>query len=202
VRGPQGVASYTVFNWVLALLVVLGTMAFIVGRYCCICCPKKCKLLRYGHREPTKRTWACGFTDLPDGSIGYPLAERAGVRCLLLCFVLFLMCVRVCIRVLRCDLTTCVVCCRRCRSMFILSQTNGNQQLTANSATIASSTGTAAMAIVTGLVPVTEQLLINISSQAVAPMLVNLSTVSKVSVVMPVGSGTITMCRPSPLRWI
>lgn len=70
------------------MLLPLAVALFIFGRYCCCCMrPGRCSFLRCGTAAPTRKSPCCGFTDLSDGTVGYPLWERACTYALMFVFL-------------------------------------------------------------------------------------------------------------------
>lgn len=86
----QSVSWYALLNVVLAFLVPICTALWLMGRYMCCCCgPSRCSCLRCGTPWPTRKRPCCGYTDLPDGTLGYPWGERACTYALMVAFIAF-----------------------------------------------------------------------------------------------------------------
>jgi hypothetical protein len=91
----QGVVAYAILNIVVAALIILGTIIFIIFRYCTCCCgPEQCESLKCGSSWPTRKRGCCqgGFRELKDGTLGYTQCEKLTAYIFLGIFLGFLIC--------------------------------------------------------------------------------------------------------------
>lgn len=91
----EGPGLYAAVAIAMALLSILFTIVFVIGRYCCLCCKRtSCVAVTFqcGGYEPTRRMCGCGAaTDAKTGQVAYPRAERILTTLLLWTFLILVL---------------------------------------------------------------------------------------------------------------